>query len=470
MNNFDPLAVIILAAGLGKRMNSSSAKVMAEADGSPIIDYVVEAALALSPDRIVVVTGYQREALEAHISHRFSSEAASAKISYAFQAEQKGTGDAVKSAVPSLADFTGSVMILCGDIPLITSRTLETLRSLHHKESATVTLLSVKTAQPAQYGRIMRGQSAAVQSIKEFKDCSDEERLINEINSGIYIVDSAFLPGAVGQLKNNNAQREFYFTDIVSQAAQEGQKISCLVHFDLTEVQGVNNRVELGETSSVLKRRRATALIEAGVVIRDIATVDIAASARIEPGAIIGANTVIAGTSIVEKGAEIEGFSILSDTTVKSGAVVHQFVHAHKAVIGSGSHVGPFARLREGTILEGENKVGNFVETKNTVLAPRAKASHLTYLGDAHVGERANIGAGTITCNYDGVKKSKTVIGADAFIGSNSALVAPVEIGTGATIGAGSTITKNVDAGALALTRSEQKSVPDWSTKKRSKK
>lgn len=467
MKNSEPLAVVILAAGLGKRMQSDTAKVMVAADGAPILDYVVRAALELNAQKIVVVTGYQRERVEAHLASRFTSDVSSKKICCAFQNEQRGTGDAVKAALPALEGFTGSVMILYGDIPLIRSKTLETLRTLHQKESATVTLLSVRTSFPAQYGRIMREASGRVVSIKEFKDCSEEERLINEINSGIYVIDSAFLPGAVAQIKNDNAQGEYYFTDIVAQAAKEGQALSCLVHFDLNEVQGVNNRVELAETSRALKQRRINLMIENGVTFTDPFSVDFSASVKIESGAIIGPHTTLSGDTIIEKGAIIEGFSVLNSTTVRSGAVVHQFVHATGAEIGADSVVGPFARLREGTILLGENKIGNFVETKNARLSLGAKASHLSYLGDCTVGERSNIGAGTITCNYDGKNKHKTTIADDAFIGSNTVLIAPVTVGRGAFIGAGSAISKDVEEDALALSRAEQKTIPGWAARRR---
>lgn len=466
MKNSDPVAVIILAAGLGKRMNSPLPKVMVEADGIPMIDFVVEAARTLAPERTVVVTGHQRELVEQHLSEKFPDPS----LVCAVQETQRGTGDAARAALPQLENFRGSIAILCGDVPLLTAATLQSLLDIHHRERATVSLLSVRTLYPAQYGRILRGKNREILGIREFKDCSPEERLINEINSGIYVVDSSFLPAALQQLNSNNAQGEFYLTDIVAQAVQEGQTVSCLEHFDLSEVQGVNNRLDLAESSKLLRRRRVNSLIETGVLIDDPDSVEIDRQAQVHPGARIGSHTVIKGTSIIESGAVIDGFCVIRNTTIRQGAEVHSFSFTESADIGPDSSVGPFARLREGTVLKGDNKVGNFVEIKKSTLASGAKASHLTYLGDSTVGERANIGAGTITCNYDGKNKFATQIGSDAFIGSNTSLVAPVSIGDGATTGAGSVITKDVEAGALGVSRAEQRNVPGWAARKKTAK
>lgn len=465
MKSSEPVAVVVLAAGMGKRMNSSLPKVMIDVDGQPIIDYVIESSLALNPVTTVVVTGYQRELVEEHLSKRFAGK----PLVCVVQEKQLGTGDAARAALPSLEKFKGSIAIVCGDVPLISARTLELLLNVHHHESATVTLLSVRTQQPAQYGRIIRSEKGAILGIREFKDCSVEEKLINEINSGIYVVDSSFLPAALQQLENKNAQGEFYLTDIVAQAAKEGQSIACLEHFDLSEVQGVNNRLDLIESGKLLRTRRLSALIECGVMLMDPDTTELARSATVEPGATIGSHSVISGNSIIEKGAIIEGFSVINNTRVSAGARIRHFTHTESAQIGPDSVVGPFARLREGTVLEGSNKVGNFVETKKAHLATGAKASHLTYLGDCTIGEDANIGAGTITCNYDGYNKFSTTIGRQTFIGSNTSLVAPVTIGDGASIGAGSVITKDVEGDALAISRAAQTNVPQWSAKKRAR-
>jgi bifunctional UDP-N-acetylglucosamine pyrophosphorylase / glucosamine-1-phosphate N-acetyltransferase len=469
INKVEPTAVVILAAGLGKRMRSDLPKVLIPADGKAMIEYVIDEALLLNPERLIIVTGHKRELVESLITKNFPDRCASKTIRFALQAEQKGTGDAVRSALTELEGFVGAVIVVCGDTPLLSAETLKGLLEIHHRDHATVSLISVETQDPAQYGRIIRSENGHVSSIREFKDCSTSERLIHEINSGVYVVDSSFLPGALSKLENNNAQGEFYLTDIVGQAASEGQVVSCLQHFDLSELQGINNRIDLVEASRLLRERRILALIEAGVDIQNPATVEIAATAQIAAGVSIGAHTQILGKTTIAANCIIEGFCVLSDCIIAERTIIHQFVHASKATIGADSDIGPFARLREGTILAGENRIGNFVETKKASLEKGVKANHLSYLGDCAVGESSNIGAGTITCNYDGYKKSTTTIGKNVFIGSNSSLIAPVSIGDGATVAAGSVITKNVESDALGITRAEQKTVPEWSKNKRAK-
>jgi bifunctional UDP-N-acetylglucosamine pyrophosphorylase/glucosamine-1-phosphate N-acetyltransferase len=465
----DPIAVVLLAAGLGKRMRSDLPKVLIAADGRAMVEYVIDEALTLNPERLVIVTGHKRELVESLLMKNYPDQCASKNLRFAFQAEQKGTGDAVRSALPELEGFVGPVVIVYGDTPLITGETLKGLLETHRNDHATVSLISVETRDPARYGRIIRAENGQVSTIREFKDCSATERLIHEINSGVYVVDSSFLPGALSKLENNNAQGEFYLTDIVGQAASEGQRVSCLQHFNLSELQGINNRIDLVEASRLLRERRILALIEAGVDIQNPATVEVARTAQIAAGVSIGAHTQILGDTIIGTGCVIEGFSVLVDCKIAERTVIHQFVHASKATIGADSQIGPFARLREGTVLAGENRIGNFVETKKASFDKGVKANHLSYLGDCSVGEASNIGAGTITCNYDGYKKSTTTIGKNVSIGSNSSLVAPVSIGDGATVGAGSVITKNVESDALGVTRAEQKTVPGWSKNKRAK-
>lgn len=462
-------AIIVLAAGLGKRMRTDLPKVTHQAGGLPLVQHVLRTAHGLEPERIIVVTGYKAEEVKATVlAGAKNGLYRGQEISFANQKQQLGTGDAVRAALPNLAGFSGTVLILSGDVPLVRLETLRGLLSLHREKKATLSLVSLRSAREESYGRVVRDKSGQlVEKIIELKDCSDSERSISEYNAGIYAVDSAFLAPAIEKLKNDNAQSEYYLTDVIAMAHSEGQTIGCLTIQNPDEVQGVNTPAELSLVNHALRQRRVEDLLNSGVQIDDPATAFIDASVCIEPGAQIGPNVILKGDTVIQAGAKIDGSAFLENTVVHSGAHVKFSVRAENAVIGKDAMVGPFANLRPGTDLGVSVKVGNFVETKNAVMASGAKASHLTYLGDCSVGADANIGAGTITCNYDGVNKHKTEIGAGAFIGSNTALVAPVTIGAGAFIGAGSTITKPVAAESLAFTRSPQVEKKGWAKKRR---
>lgn len=464
------LAVVVLAAGLGKRMQSELPKALARTRECSLIEHVLQTCGALSPERIIVVIGHKGELIEQALTTSPHLGAWNkSKISFARQAQQLGTGDAVKSALPELADFVGSVLIVCGDMPLVKRESLEALLAVHNKDHATLSILSLQTNDPASYGRLVRNASGAIEKIVEARDCSPAELQINEINSAIYVVDSAFLEPAIQKLENNNNQKEYYLTDIVARAASEHQTVSALVLHDAKEIQGVNTRYELTMINQTLLEKRIRELIEQGVEMVDPRSVFIDSEVTIARGAKIGPNVQLLGKTVIEGEVQIEGTAYIIDSTIKAGAHIKLGVRIEQAVVGPRASVGPFAHLRPGSDLGAEVKIGNFVETKKAKLAAGAKASHLTYLGDCTVGEESNIGAGTITCNYDGYEKFETKIGRDVFIGSNSALVAPVTIADGATVGAGSVITKSVEKDSLAFTRAPQVQKAGWSKNKREK-
>lgn len=461
----DPLSVIILAAGMGKRMLSNLPKVLMPVHSRPMIDYVLASALGLEPKQVVLVVGHQAQQVTNHLAN-FSSKAV---LSFALQEKQLGTGHAALCAVQNLKDFIGTVLILTGDVPLIKAETLKQFCQFHEKSKATLSLISAKLEDPANYGRIVRDKDGLVARIVEAKDCSAEELKIKEINSSIYAVDSAFLFPALKELKNQNAQGEYYLTDIVDMAVSQGQKVAAWVLEDQKQILGANNRFELCELGLIMNQEIIKNLINNGVEILDPNSVYIDASVKIDAGVKIGPNVQIKGNTSIKSGTKIEGSAYISDCEIGQNVNLKFALRMEQAKIGDGASVGPFANLRPASVLGMDVKIGNFVETKKATFAKGAKASHLSYIGDATVGADANIGAGTITCNYDGYNKFETVIGAGAFIGSNSSLIAPVKIGEGATVGAGSAISKDVPKDALAITRASQLVKENWSKRKREK-
>jgi bifunctional UDP-N-acetylglucosamine pyrophosphorylase/glucosamine-1-phosphate N-acetyltransferase len=464
------LALVVLAAGKGTRMGGKFPKVLAESFCGPLIHEILLTSVELSPTKLSLVVGFQAEQVENSVRAWVSEHAPTCQdtLSFCIQKEQNGTGDAVKAALPSLQGFQGEVLILCGDTPLLTAKTLQQLIAKHREERSTVSVLTTQMAEPAAYGRIIRSEdTGSMIAIREARDASATELLTTEINSGVYVVDSGFLPGALQQLETDNAQGEFYLTDIVKRAVDEGQTVSTLLCPSSEEIHGVNTYQDLHLVNSVQQRRIRDAFALQGVRFIHPESVIIDPSAKISAGVEIGPSTVVGANVTVGENVKIEGLSQIIDSTIASGATIKWGCRIESATVGESSSVGPFAHLRPQATLGKEVKVGNFVEVKKSTLEDGAKASHLTYLGDAVVGKEANIGAGTITCNYDGYQKSPTTIGAGAFIGSNSSLVAPVSIGENATIGAGSTVSKDVSAGALGLTRAEQREFQGWSEKKR---
>ena len=455
----DSTAVLILAAGKGTRMALELPKVAVRTEEKALIQHVLSATDMLPFERTIVVTGFQEELVQNVINEGFdSSFYANNKIEFAHQAEQHGTGHAVKCSLDQLKDFTGTVLILFGDVPLVQAETLSNHLKHHEQDKATITLLTFQAEPDSAYGRIVRNSNGQVEKIVQAKDCSANELLNTEVDSGIYAVDSSFLIPAIESLTNDNAQGEYYLTDIVEKAIQEGQAISTYSIVNSEELLGVNDPLQLSQVNQILRRRRAEALILNSVSLADPASFYCDPGVKISSDVKIGPNVQLRGNTSVEKGVVFEGSAYISNCKIDAEALIRFGVRAENAIIGSRASVGPFAHLREGTNIGPEVRLGNFVETKKSTMHKGSKAPHLTYLGDTTVGEAANIGAGTITCNYDGVKKSPTEIGEKAFIGSNSSLVAPVKIGAGATVGAGSVITKDVEPNSLALTRAPQKS------------
>ncbi|HMC22254.1 MAG TPA: bifunctional UDP-N-acetylglucosamine diphosphorylase/glucosamine-1-phosphate N-acetyltransferase GlmU [Thermoanaerobaculia bacterium] len=456
----DDLEVIILAAGLGKRMKSGTIKVLHRAAGRPLIDYVVDLASQISGRRPVMVVGHQRDAVQDHVADR---------ARYAVQEQQLGTGHAVLQAVDLLgSDIRGKkILILSGDVPLTRLETLKRLLEEHQQSGNALTLLTMKLDDPALYGRIVRDKNRAVEKIVEAKDANEQQRQIREVNAGIYLFDGDDLSDNLRRLSTNNAQGEYYLTDLIATLRESGKRVDAMVIDDPVEALGVNSRAELATVESEIQRRVVERLMREGVTFRNPSTVVIDSTVAIGPDSVVypfvtleGATRIGAGC-VVEPGVHLHNVTVGNDVHLKTGTV------AEDAVIEDEATVGPYAHLRPGTKLGKHVKVGNFVETKKAVFGEGAKASHLSYIGDAEVGADSNIGAGTITCNYDGVNKHKTVIEEGAFIGSDTQLVAPVRVGRGAYVGAGSTITRDVPPDSLALSRVPQKVVEGWATRRR---
>ncbi|HET8773514.1 MAG TPA: bifunctional UDP-N-acetylglucosamine diphosphorylase/glucosamine-1-phosphate N-acetyltransferase GlmU [Thermoanaerobaculia bacterium] len=455
----DNLEVVILAAGLGTRMKSGTIKILHHAAGRPIIDYVLDLAADLSPNPPVMIVGYQRDQVQKSVGSR---------ARFAVQEEQKGTGHAVLQAAEHV-DPNRRVMILSGDVPLTRVETLRRLLDEHERSGNALTLLTMKPADPALYGRIVRDASGAVQRIVEVKDASEDEKRIGEVNAGIYVFNGEHLFENLRNLKPENAQKEYYLTDLLQVIRNAGHRVGAVVADDPAEALGVNSRAELAQVENEIQRRVVARLMSEGVTFRNPATVVIDSSVTIGPDTVVypfvtlEGNTRIGEGCVVDPGVHLNNVTVGDDVHLKTGTV------AEDAIIEDEATVGPYAHLRPGTRLGRSVKVGNFVETKKATFGEGAKASHLSYIGDAEVGADANIGAGTITCNYDGVNKHRTIIEEGAFIGSDSQLVAPVRIGRGAYVGAGSTITKDVPPGALATSRTPQSVKEGWAERKKRK-
>ncbi len=446
------LNVVIMAAGKGTRMKSALPKVLHRLAGVSLLQHVLNAAAGVGADRTVVVTGHGADEVEAAL--------AGSPSVFARQMPQMGTGHAMQKAVPQLDVRNEVTLILYGDVPLIRSRTLSAL--VQACGGRDLALLSFKPVDPARYGRIIRDEAKSVQAIVEYKDASPEQRLIGEVNSGIMAAPTAALVRWVAALNNDNAQGEFYLTDVVAMAVAEGVPVQAQVVADEAEVAGINDATQLAELERAFQRRQAVALMEAGVRLADPARFDVRGTLQCGADVEIDINCLFEGQVNLADGARIGANCVIRDATIGTGAVIHPFTHIEGATVGAGALVGPFARLRPGAELGAEVHIGNFVEVKNSTLAKGAKANHLAYLGDATVGERVNYGAGSITANYDGANKHRTVIGNDVHVGSNCVLVAPITLGDGATIGGGSTIAKDAPAGQLTVARPKQISLPGW--------
>jgi bifunctional UDP-N-acetylglucosamine pyrophosphorylase / glucosamine-1-phosphate N-acetyltransferase len=430
-------AVILLAAGQGTRMRSDTHKVLHPIAGRPLLLHLLDRVDAIGADRRIIVLGTGRKQVEAAIAGR--------GVEIVVQAEQKGTGHAVQQAADALGGYDGPVIILYGDTPFVESTTLERmLDRLDAPDQPGLVVLASSPADPLNYGRVILGQGDRIAKMVEFKDASEEERAVRLCNSGMMAVRAADLFRWLKQVGNANAAGEYYLPDIVGIAASEGRE-AVIVEADPYETAGVNSRAELAQLELEWQRRRRQQALDEGATLIDPESVWFAYDTRLGRDITIEPHVVFGG-----------------GVDIADGATIHAFSHIEGARIGAGASIGPFARLRPGTRLAAKSKVGNFVELKNAEIGEGAKVNHLSYIGDASVGSKANVGAGTITCNYDGFGKHRTVIGAGAFIGSNTALVAPVAVGEGAIVGAGSVITRDVEPDSLAIERSEQKGIAGW--------
>ena len=461
-------ATIILAAGLGKRTGSKLPKVLIETiEARPLIAYVLKTIEETGTSRLSVIVGYEKD-LVTNAVLKFSGKLPTAD--FCFQEQQRGTGDAVKAAKSSLENWQGPVIILCGDMPLVRAETLAKLLASHENSKATISLVTTSISYDNGFGRIVRDSQGNPFSIVERKDCSAAEVGISERNLGIYCVDSAFLFSALDRLENKNAQSEFYLTDIIKIAADEGQRVVAIPCSSPEEALGVNDLSDLMQVNEVVRKQRINDLARAGVKFLAPESVLIEADVKLASGVVIGPSVQISGNTSIAEGTVIEGTAIINNSKIGKNCLLRLGSYLNEAELEEDVKIGPFVQIRPGSKLGKNVAIGNFVELKNAQLAEGAKANHLTYLGDCEVGESSNIGAGTITCNYDGVKKSRTTIGKNVFIGSNTALVAPVTIGDGAVIGAGSVITKKVESEALALTRAPQISKTGWAKGRNKKK
>lgn len=461
MTSHRPAAVVIMAAGQGTRMKSATPKVLHEIGGRSLVGHAVVTARALAPEHLVVVVGTGRELVEAHLA------AIDPDVRTAVQEQQLGTGDAVRSGLTAVPDdFDGAVIVTSGDVPLLQAETLKELVAEHEARGNAVTVLTARVPDPTGYGRIIPSDDGSVAGIVEHKDATAEQRQIDEINAGIYAFDAATLRDGLSRITTDNAQGELYLTDVLAIAKSDGKRVGAYVTEDAMQTEGVNDRVQLAALRAELNRRTLDTLMRAGVTVVDPNTTWVDSTVTLDRDVTLLPNTQLHGATKVATGAVIGPDTTLTDIEVGEGATIIR-CHGSGAVIGAGASVGPFAYLRPGTTLGVKGKIGTFVETKNAAIADGAKVPHLTYAGDATIGEGANIGAGTIFANYDGVNKFHSTIGKYSFVGSNSVLVAPANIADGAYIAAGSAIDAPVGAGEIAVARGRQRNIKGWVARKR---
>jgi bifunctional UDP-N-acetylglucosamine pyrophosphorylase/glucosamine-1-phosphate N-acetyltransferase len=450
---------VVLAAGKGTRMKSARAKVLHEALGVPLLEHVLRAVQSLPVTPVTVVVGHQGEAVEAAFAGR--------GLDFVRQEPPRGTGHALQCARERLAAHPDrTVLVVNGDLPLLRAETLASLLKVHRESRAAATLLTVVLDDPGAYGRVLRGTDGQVRAIVEARDATAEERQVQEINAGIYAFDVPSLLEVLGALQPQNAQGEYYLTDAIGLLRSAGRSVHAVTAADAREALGVNTMAELAEVAGLLRTRRTMELMAAGVAIEDPGSTFVGLDVTVEPDAVLRPFTFLEGRTRVAQGARVGPFVRLLDAEVGPGAEILDHCFLRECVVEAGAIVGPFAHLRPETRVGEKAKVGNFVELKKTHLGAGAKAPHLSYLGDATIGPAVNVGAGTITCNYDGAHKHPTRIEAGAFVGSNATLVAPLTIGEGAYIGAGSVITEDVPAHALALGRARQTIKEGWAREK----
>jgi len=445
------LSVVILAAGQGTRMRSDWPKVLHPVGGRPMLRHVIDTARQLQPASIHIVYGSGGDA----VREAFPD----ADLYWCEQAQQLGTGDAVRAALPAIPD-NHRVLVLCGDVPIVTAPTLQRLLGAGTQDTG---LLTLEVDDPTGYGRIRRDDAGQVAGIVEDKDADDQQRAIREINTGLMVLPAGALRRWLDGLSNDNAQGEYYLTDVIGLARADGYAVHAATTNDATEVQGINNRIQLAAVERAWQRWSADRLMREGVTLTDPARVDVRGSLSVGTDCVIDANVILEGEVVLGRRVHIGPGCVVRDSQLDDGVTLDAHTVAEGARLREGASAGPFARLRKGTDLGADTRVGNFVETKSLQLGEGSKANHLSYLGDATVGAGVNIGAGTITCNYDGRAKHQTAIEDGAFIGSDTQLVAPVTVGRNATIGAGTTVRRDAPAEALTISSGRQRTVPGWS-------
>ncbi len=453
--------VVVLAAGKGTRMKSEHPKVLHRIDGRPMLDHVLMTARSVSPQTIVVVLGHKADLVQ-------SAYASEPDIGFVVQEPQLGTGHALLQALPALSGAQGDVLLLYGDVPLLSPETVSALLARHRETGAAATVLTAGVDQPYGYGRILRRDGEIVGIVEE-RDASEAERAVKEINAGIYALALEPLGDAIAALAPQNAQGEYYLPDLVGIYRRRGLSVSTLTVRSADEIRGVNSRRELAEVSRLVRHKKNEELMAAGVTLVDPETTYVEADVQVGPDTVLHPNVYLEGRTVVGAACEIQAGSRLLNATIGDRVTIRNYCVITDSTVESDAVLGPFAHLRPGNVVESEAYVGNFVELKKTTLGRKSKASHLTYLGDATIGANVNIGAGTITCNYDGVNKNQTVIEDGAFIGSDSQLIAPVKVGKGAYVAAGSSITSDVPDDALAIGRGRQENKEGWARRKRKK-
>ena len=450
--------VVILAAGMGKRMQSDLPKVLHPLAGKPLLSHVIDTARTLNPSRVCVVYGHGGDIVPSRL--------AADDLRFVLQAPQLGTGHAVMQAVDALDDAVPT-LVLYGDVPLTSARTLQTLVDKAGKEKLAV--LTVDLEDPTGYGRIIRIDQRIIRIVEQ-KDATESERAVQEVNTGILVAPTRALKIWLGKLSNNNAQQEYYLTDVIAMAVQDGIPVESAQPAHVWETLGVNSKLQLAELERIFQRNIANTLLDQGVTLADPNRVDVRGALRCGRDVSIDVGCVFEGEVTLGDGVSIGANCVIRDARIDRGVTIKAFSHIDGATIGIDAQIGPYARLRPGTELGADVHVGNFVEIKNSQFDAHSKANHLAYVGDASVGARVNIGAGTITCNYDGANKHRTVIEDDAFIGSDTQLVAPVTVGKGATLGAGTTLTKDAPPDSLTVSRSKQISITGWQRPVKTKK
>jgi len=448
------LTVLILAAGKGQRLRSKTIKLLHPVAGLPMVARVAESARALKPTRVVTVVGYQADLVRTALAD-YSDD-------FVLQAEQRGTGHAVLQAARKIGDRSATLLIINGDLPTLRPATLRRLVSRHRRSGSALTLLSARVDDPTGYGRVLRNARGEVTRIVEHKDATSAEREVDEINCGIYCTDPGKFLSTLRKIRPDNAQGEYYITDAVHALLARGDKVTAVVHDDAAEGLGVNTREELAQATRTLYERKAAELMDRGVTLMDPSSSWIDPRARVGRDTVIWPGVLIEGDSRVGQDCVVRRGCRITDSVIGNGVEVRDYSIILESRVGRDAQIGPFAHLRPGTRLDAETRVGNFVELKKTHLGQGSKASHLAYLGDATIGQGCNVGAGTITCNYDGTHKHRTVLGDDVFIGSDSQLVAPVTLERGAYVAAGSTVTHDVPPGALAICRARQLNIEGW--------